>query len=118
MPKFTAARVAEIRGHLRAFEARSISMAAFAREIGVTPLTVRNWRRRFGSGTRGGRRQPVDVELCERADLIEVQRAASSSLSSPMSTPIEIAIAGFIIRVPAGADDTALRAVLRAVRSC
>jgi transposase-like protein len=50
MPKFTAARIAEIRGHLRAFEARSIPMSAFAREIGVMPLTVRNWRRRFGSG--------------------------------------------------------------------
>jgi hypothetical protein len=114
MPKFTSARIAEIRGHLRAFEARSISMAAFAREIGVTPLTVRNWRRRFGSGG-GGCQQPVDVELRERADLIEVQHAASSS---PMITPIEIAIADFIIRVPAGADVTTLRAALRAVRSC
>ncbi|MDA0375573.1 MAG: hypothetical protein O2865_17445 [Planctomycetota bacterium] len=114
MPKFTSARIAEIRGHLRAFEARSISMSAFAREIGVTPLTVRNWRRRFGSGD-GGCQQPVDVELRERADLIEVQHAASSP---PMITPIEIAIADFTIRIPAGADDTTLRAVLRAVRSC
>ena len=117
MPKFTSARIAEIRGHLRAFEARSISMSAFAREIGVTPLTVRNWRRRFGSGD-GGCQQPVDVELRERADLIEVQHAASSSLSSPTITLIEIAIADLIIRIPAGADDTTLRAVLRAVRSC
>ena len=114
MPKFTSARIAEIRGHLRAFEARSISMSAFAREIGVTPLTVRNWRRRFGSGD-GGCQQPVDVELRERADLIEVQHAASSP---PMITPIEIAIADFAIRIPAGVDDTTLRAVLRAVRSC
>ena len=114
MPRFTAARVAEIRGHLRAFEARPISMSAFAREIGVTPLTVRNWRRRFGSGD-GGCQQPVDVELRERADLIEVQHAASSP---PMITPIEIAIADFTIRIPAGVDDTTLRAVLRAVRSC
>ena len=114
MPKFTSARIAEIRGHLRAFEARSISMSAFAREIGVTPLTVRNWRRRFGSGD-GGCQQPVDVELRERADLIEVQHAASSP---PMITPIEIAIADFTIRIPADVDDTTLRAVLRAVRSC
>jgi len=111
MPKFTAARIAKIRGHLRAFEARS--MSAFAREIGVTPLTVRNWRRRLGGGASC--QQPVDVELRERADLIEVQHAASSS-SSPMITPIEIA--DFIIRVPAGVSDTALRAVLRAARSC
>ena len=110
MPKFTAARIAEVRGHLRALEARS--MSAFAREIGVTPLTVRNWRRRFGSGG-GGCQRPVDVELRERADLIEVQHAASSS---PMITPTEIA--DFIVRVPAGAGDTALRAVLRAARSC
>ena len=115
MPKFTAVRIAEIRSHLRAFEARSISMSAFSREIGVTPLTVRNWRRRFGSG---GSQQPVDVELRERADLIEVQHAASSSLSTPRITPIEIAIADLIIRIPAGADDTTLRAVLRAARSC
>ena len=89
-------------------------MSAFAREIGVTPLTVRNWRRRFGSGD-GGCQQPVDVELRERADLIEVQHAASSP---PMITPIEIAIADFTIRIPADVDDTTLRAVLRAVRSC
>jgi transposase-like protein len=114
MPKFTAVRIAEIRGHLRALEARSISMSAFAREIGVTPLTVRNWRRRFGSGG-GGCQQPVDVELRERADLIEVQHGATSS---PMIAPIEIATADFIIRIPAGVDDTTLRAVLHAVRSC
>jgi transposase-like protein len=115
MPKFTTARVAEIRGHLRAFETRSISMAAFAREIGVTPLTVRNWRRRFGSGPGDGSQCPVGAERRERADFIEVQHVASSP---PMTSPIEIAIADIVIRISAGADETMLRAVLRAFRSC
>ncbi len=115
MPKFTAARVAEIRGHLRAFETRSTSMAAFAREIGVTPLTVRNWRRRFGSGPGDGGQHSVSVKRRVRADLIEVQHVASSP---PMTSPIEIAIADIVIRISAGADETMLRAVLRAVRSC
>ncbi len=109
MPKFTAERIGRIRDHLRELDQRSVSVAAFAREIGVTPVTIRNWRRRFGQ-------RPTESAsgLTEhRADLLEVQQGALLT-----STPIEIECAGMLIRVSHSIDEDLLRAVLRAVKSC
>lgn len=107
MPKYSAARIEEIRGHLADLSRRRIPVAQFARELGVASWTVRTWQRRFKPSATSGRAP----RRRDRVDLVEVQ-----SLPSPQA--IEIVAGPVTVRVPPGCDPDDLERVLRAVRSC
>ena len=105
MPKYTAERIEEIRGHLSDLASRGISVKEFARELGVAAWTIHTWRHRFGDGPRPDEAPP------RPADLIEVTPAASAG-------SIEIEIGDTTVRVVAPVDAADLAQVLRAVRAC
>lgn len=107
MPKYTPARIQEIRDHLSRLAREQTPVAEFARQIGVAAWTVHTWKRRFGdsSPTRpdSGTTKPID--------LVEIQHAAPSH-------SIEIAIGPATIRVPPGCDPEHLRIAWEVVSGC
>jgi hypothetical protein len=106
MPKYTTARIAEIRGHLADLERRGVSIPRFAREIGVAQWTVRTWVRRFGPA------RPASNGIGPIADLVEVAAAVGASAA------IEIVVGAVTVRVPSQFDPDDLRRVLQAVQGC
>lgn len=107
MPKYTAERIEQIRGHLSELDRRRVPVTEFAREIGVAAWTVHTWKRRFGSGPSGAAKSAKGGT----ADLVEVERPRPGAA-------IEIVVDTVTVRVPSRFDVDDLERVLRVVRSC
>ena len=107
MPKYTPARIHEIRKHLSRLAREQTPVAEFARQIGVAAWTVYTWKRRFGDLPPTS----LDSHTGDGVDLIEVEHAAPFSF-------IEITIGTATIRVPPGCDPEDLRTTWEVVRAC
>lgn len=90
---------AEQKGGIVAETLGGESVSAVARRHGLTPQQVFAWRRQVGVGRGPESGAP----------------GFASVVVSP--TAIEIELCGMTIRVPAGSDGSALRAVLQAVKA-
>lgn len=87
-----------------------------ARRWQLHPQQLFGWRREAGVGEGGFSRaaggvKPRFVPIVTTADA-----GVSTVRPEPMRASIEVALAGAVVRVTAGADDALLTAVLRAVR--
>ena len=87
-----------------------LSVARFAEEIGVTPATLYQWRRRLW-------RSP-DADQ-DRAKLVEVSLAASKTNSAAEAVVVHVGGGGRrSLEVPRGFDDGELRRLLAVLESC
>lgn len=105
MPKYTPARIEEIHSHLSRLAQDRISVADYAKQIGVAAWTIYTWKRRFGVATTRGSNDEV-------AELIEVESPA------PTTDHLEIAVGSATIRVPPGCHAADLRTAWEVVRGC
>ena len=85
-------------------------VAEVARRWQVCPQQVYGWRRERRLGTEG----PAPTTPPEFVPIVAEPPAAEPASSG---TPIEVALAGAVVRVSPGVDPALLTAVLRAVRA-
>ena len=85
--------------------ASGLSVAAFARERGLSAWTLYDWRRRLGE-------QAVPQE---KPEFVQVMVAPSASRASTIAVELE---AGMRVHVPAGFDAAELRRLLEVLASC
>lgn len=86
--------------------ASGLSVAAFARERGLSAWTIYEWRRRL-------REQSADRR--DELDLVQVTVAPPVTRSSTIAVELE---AGLRVHVPAGFDAAELRRLLEVLASC
>jgi Transposase len=86
-----------------------LSVARYAEEIGVTPATLYQWRRRLW---RSSDSDP------NRAKLVEVSLAASRTNSVAEAVVVHVGGGRRSIEVPRGFDDGDLRRLLAVLESC
>ena len=92
-----------------AWKKSGLSAAVFARQHGLSAATLSWWSWKLGAA-------PAQSESRALA-LLPVRVAAASAAAAEATTPIEIAIDDYVIRVRAGFDRAALVAVVDALRS-
>ena len=85
--------------------ASGLSVAAFARERGLSAWTIYDWRRRL-------REQPGQED---KAELVQVNIAPSAPRTTTIAVELE---AGLRVHVPAGFDAAELRRLLGVLTSC
>ena len=93
-------------------EASGLSVAGYAEEVGVTAVTLYQWRRRLSS------RGLVDQSRGGRAGLIEVTVAKATHRADPDARFIVRLGNGRDIEVPRGFDDAELQRLIPVVESC
>jgi transposase-like protein len=97
--------------YARALEVQAssgLSVTEFAEEIGVTPTTLYQWRRRLCDSAGGDRSQ---------AKLVEVLLATTKADSAAKALVVRVP-GGRSIDVPQGFDDGDLRRLLAVLESC
>jgi len=93
-------------------ERRGLSVADYAEEIGVTPATLYNWRRRLDSG-------PSPKPRGEAAGLVRVQVRRGAELRASGAECLVVRVGrSRSIEVPAGFDADELARVIEVLEAC
>ena len=85
-------------------------VAEVARRWQVCPQQVYGWRRERRLGTAGSASTPPP-------EFVPIVAEPPAAEPAPSGAPIEVALAGAVVRVSPGVDPALLTAVLRAVRA-
>ena len=93
---------------LAELRASGLSVAAFARERGLSAWTIYDWRRRLREQSGGARNE---------LDLVKVTVAAPAPAPQASTIAVELE-AGHRVYVPAGFDAAELRRLLEVLASC
>lgn len=94
---------------LEAQRESGLSVAQYARELRVSVPTLYQWRRRLGSGVRGGESE---------TRLVEVTEAEAASDEAAAGIELRINDGRHTILVPRGFDREELRRLVEALESC
>lgn len=86
--------------------ASGLSVAAFARERGLSAWTLYEWRRRLGA---------AQSEPVAKPELVQVMVTPSASRASTIAVELG---AGLRVHVPSGFDAAELRRLLEVLASC
>lgn len=97
----------ERRRLLRDLESSGQTVAAFARDLGISAWTIYSWRRQERE-----RRAPREEEL---PSFVQLKVASSEVPAQPLEVELED---GKRVRVPVGFDEEALRRLLGVLASC
>lgn len=100
---------AEIDVLVREFRGSGLSQAAFARQVGVHPLSVHRWIRSVSEGP-----SPISPRF------VPVRIRSASSLSTPHASewPEIVALSGWRLRVPPAVDSARLTELLSLLSRC
>jgi len=92
-------------------EARGMSIADYAGELGVTAATLYAWRRRL---------RPAPARGGQRSDSLGLIEVKVSSCAPPQAAPEYVVrlTTGREIRIPEGFDAALLRRVIEVLESC
>ena len=122
-PKGEPARARQMRAVLERWKRSGVPLSRFAEREGIGRKTLYRWRLRLGVGgrrLRPGRpkRAPGSVGRVGAAlTFLELKRQRPMAAPSAMSFEVELGD-GTTVRVPAGFDALALRALLDTLRQC
>jgi len=93
-------------------ERRGLSVAEYAEEIGVTPATLYNWRRRLDSG-------PSPKPRVEAPGLVRVQVRRGVEVPPSRTAGLVVRVGrSRSIEVPPGFDADELRRVIEVLEAC